>query len=75
MLGRLRRQVARRLSASVTDLMNFALLATMSAFAYALGAAGQDGAVKLGGEIGFVVFVVLGVGIRVRAFRRARTRP
>ena len=75
MLGQLRRQVVRRLSASATDAMNFALLATMSAFAYVLGAAGQDEAVKVGGEIGFVVFLVLGVGIRVRAYLHARTRP
>ena len=74
MLGRLRRQVVRRLAASATDTMNIALLATMSAFAYALGAAGQDEAVRVGGELGFVVFAVLGVGIRVRAYLRARTR-
>ena len=74
MLGRLRRQVVRRLAAGATDTMNYALLAAMSAFAYVLGAAGQDAAVKVGGEIGFVVFVALGGGVRVRAYLKDRTR-
>ena len=74
MLSRWRRKVVRRLLASATDTMNFAVLATMSALAYSLGAAGQDEPVKVGGEIGVVLFVVLAIGVRVRTLLRSRTR-
>ena len=74
MLSRWRRKAVRRLSASATGTMNFAVLATMSALAYSLGAAGQDEPLKVGGEIGVVVFVAVAIAVRVRTLLLARTR-